>query len=57
MSHILELESGGQYANLVPSCINSMCILDLSEQMAGIDVKAYCVSEAMPKSDESVVSE
>jgi len=37
MSHILKPKSGGQYANLVPSCINAMCIL-ASEKMAGIDI-------------------
>ena len=48
------LKSGGQYANLVPSCINAMCIT----RPKWTDGRyRYCVSEVMPKSDESVVSE
>jgi len=47
------LKSGGQYANLVPSCINAMCILDTRPKWTDGRYR-NCVSEAMPKSDESV---
>ena len=50
MSHILKPKSGGQYNNLVPSCVNAMCILDTRSDGR----YRYCVCEAMPKSDESV---
>ena len=47
------LKSGGQYTNLVPSCINAMCILDTRPKWTDGRYR-NCVSEAMPKSDESV---
>ena len=56
MTHVIKPKSGAQYTSLVLSRINAMycSTRNLSVQMAGINVKAYCVSGAMPKSDESV---
>jgi len=55
MSRILEPRLGAQYANLVLSRVYCST-QNRSIQMACIDVKeTYCISRAVPKSDESVV--